>query len=118
MAEWTHATQTSDFHLHFVSGYARNTDTEQLREENELNLRIGNGPRYEGINMGGLRFRSLEGRSACLSGIRDLGVKTLYTSFAGHGAVHDYWNGRKGDFDYLMDLSPKWACVHFFSFSL
>ncbi|HEY3426714.1 MAG TPA: hypothetical protein VGL27_18110 [Negativicutes bacterium] len=31
-----------------------------------------------------------------------LGAKTVVASLAGWGEVHDYWNGRSGDFDFVM----------------
>ncbi|HEY3424783.1 MAG TPA: hypothetical protein VGL27_08315 [Negativicutes bacterium] len=36
---------------------------------------------------------------------RDLGIKFVFASFAGYGEVHDSWNGRTGDFDFLMNTS-------------
>ena len=104
MADWIHANQRPDFVICFLPGYSRNAEVESLREHMELNIRIGNGFPYHGLNLGGLRFRPPEARSAWLSGLRALGVNTLHASLAGSGAVHDRWNGRDGDFEYLMDL--------------
>lgn len=109
LAEWKHANKPQEFSLTFLAGFATNTAIEELRERNELNKRIGNGPRYRGMALGGLRFRSPGAQSEWMKGLRDLGVEVLHASFAGHGAVHDYWNGRKGDFDHLMALMRRGA---------
>ena len=35
---------------------------------------------------------------------RDAGIEWVGASFAGHGAIHDRWNGRQGDFDFLTRI--------------
>jgi hypothetical protein len=64
-----------------------------------------------GIKLGGLRMRS---RQEMRDWLRErqthAGLKTVHASLAGYGDVHDRWNGRKGDFQFLcqtMELAAE-----------
>jgi len=54
------------------------------------------------IPLGGVKMRSeLEMRKWLLER-QAIGIEGVSGSFVGHGAVHDRWNGRHGDFAFLM----------------
>jgi hypothetical protein len=55
-----------------------------------------------GIDLGGLKMRSESDMRQWLKVRQAVGVKDVGVSFAGIGATHDRWNGRHGDFDFLM----------------
>jgi hypothetical protein len=60
--------------------------------------------KLDGITTGGLRLRDREQSTTWLSAWRDFGIKKVHASFAGTGALHDSYNRRDGDFDYLLML--------------
>ena len=43
-------------------------------------------------------------RGAWLQERRAAGITGFHASLAGHGETHDRWNGRRGDFDYQLDI--------------
>lgn len=62
------------------------------------------GQPADGIATGGLRQRDDNEVRAWLSALREIGITRLHFAFAGHGPVHDRWNGRRGDFEWLMTV--------------
>lgn len=52
--------------------------------------------------LGGLKMRSKEEMRTWLLERKKAGIKEVHASFAGHGALHDRWNGRNGDFEFQM----------------
>jgi hypothetical protein len=81
-------------------------DAETLRGLFSLQRKVGWGEtEANGIKLGGLRKRSDEEIRAWLSERQSYAnLKTVHGSLAGCDAVHDRWNGRKGDFDYLFRI--------------
>jgi hypothetical protein len=69
------------------------------------------GARLEMIPLGGLRIRSGGEMSSWLSERRALGLERVWASFAGYQAVHDRWNGRAGDFAFLVSTLERAAAV-------
>lgn len=67
-------------------------------------LRARAGSPIDMITTGGLRQRSDAEIRDWLAEWRAHGIRCLHASFAGHGAVHDRWNGRRGDFLWLTRL--------------
>ncbi|MGP0082661.1 MAG: hypothetical protein ACLP0B_03390 [Steroidobacteraceae bacterium] len=60
------------------------------------------GSNWNWLAIGGLKMRGEEEMRRWLSERQGLGLEGVKASFTGHGAVHDRWNGRHGDFDFLM----------------
>lgn len=56
------------------------------------------------VRTGGLRMRSDEAIQAWIASWRKTGADLVHASFAGHGEVHDWWNNRTGDYDFLMRI--------------
>jgi hypothetical protein len=67
-------------------------------------LRERRGAKFRILNLGGLRLRRGEELISWLEERQDAGIVGLHTSLAGFGAIHDRWNGRKGDFDYQVGV--------------
>lgn len=60
------------------------------------------GSRINWIPLGGLTMRGEEEMRRWLGERQEVGLVGISGTFVGHGAVHDRWNGRRGDFDFLM----------------
>lgn len=67
-------------------------------------LRERRGTKFRILNLGGLRIRRAEELAAWLQERRDAGIAGLHVSLAGCGETHDRWNGRRGDFDYQLEI--------------
>jgi hypothetical protein len=65
-------------------------------------LRARRGKAFEIVNLGGLRIRDAQALSAWIDERVASGIVGFHTSLAGCGAIHDRWNGRRGDFDYQI----------------
>ncbi len=57
---------------------------------------------FNWISLGGLKMRSEDEMRRWLAELQQHGLMGLSATFVGHGAVHDRWNGRRGDFDFMM----------------
>jgi hypothetical protein len=57
---------------------------------------------YIQLFLGGLRMRSEKEMRLWLEERKNLGIRNVIASFLGCGPVHDDWNNRPGDFDFLM----------------
>jgi len=79
--------------------YSAEIDLETQSKFMKLRERLQRPARY--LLMGGLRMRSEAEMRDWLTQRRDIGVDAVIVSFAGMDAVHDHWNGRKGDFAFL-----------------
>lgn len=60
------------------------------------------GKDWDVISLGGLKMRSDDDMRRWLAERQEAGLKSIYGTFVGRGAVHDRWNGRRGDFDFLI----------------
>jgi hypothetical protein len=79
-----------DYDIETLKGIAR------LRERRGARLRI--------LNLGGLRIRRDEELAAWLHERRAAGIVGFHSSLAGCGETHDRWNGRRGDFEYQLEI--------------
>ena len=79
-----------DYGIDTLQGIAR------LRERRGTKLRI--------LNLGGLRIRRGEELAGWLQERRAAGIAGFHASLAGCGETHDRWNGRRGDFDYQLEI--------------
>jgi hypothetical protein len=67
------------------------------------------GVDWHGIALGGLKMRNEAEMRRWLVERQAVGFKVVIGTFVGHGAVHDRWNGRQGDFDFMirtLDIGP------------
>ncbi len=60
------------------------------------------GGKFHWISLGGLKMRSDDEMRRWLTELQQHGLEGLSATFVGHGDVHDRWNGRRGDFDFMM----------------
>jgi len=67
-----------------------------------LHERLNWGCYSRRVHLGGLPMWSDGELAEWLSIRQKQGIETVHASLAGHGGTHDYWNKRKGDFDYLL----------------
>jgi hypothetical protein len=100
--DWRKTQNIPNFHIIFRRFYCDDVDAAILKKEDELAAACSRGS-YRPLYLEGLRMRPERELRNWLQQLRDIGVKTAYVSFAGYGDVHDYWNRRKGDFDFLMN---------------
>lgn len=69
-----------------------------------LHERLNWGRYSRRVHLGGLPIWSDEQLVEWLSVRMEQGIETVHASLAGHSETHDYWNKRKGDFDYLLKV--------------
>src|SRR5215475_2374155 len=86
-------------------GHSFNYGAEAFEKLLALRSRVA-GPRIDrSLSLGGLQWRPDEEARDWLREHRDIaGIDRVHATLAGHGERHDRWNGRRGDFDYLMRL--------------
>lgn len=78
-------------------------DIDTLRGLFQVHGKLGWNSEHRGIKLGGLKWRTDAEMKDWLMERRDkAGLKIVHGSFAGFGAVHDSWNGRQGDFGFLV----------------
>lgn len=101
---WRERKASANFAIDIGIGHAPNYDIELLIEIERLRKAVGNsGGGLRTIHLGGLQKKSELELYRWLKERRDrAGVEEVHASLAGSGSVHDYWNRRDGDFDYLM----------------
>lgn len=58
----------------------------------------------EFLQLNGLKFRNLASLNNFIGNLKDNGIKMVDLTFYGTREYHDRFAGRKGDFDYLMDI--------------
>lgn len=56
------------------------------------------------LQLNGLRFRNLASLGEFIYNLKDNGIKLVDLTFYGTREFHDRFAGRKGDFDYLVDI--------------
>jgi hypothetical protein len=103
-AEWRQARDGVPFSILAGYGDSYELDVETLKNLFDLLKKIGiQDEARNGIKLGGLKWRSEDEMRAWLRLRRDdAGLKIIHASFVGHGSVHDGWNGREGDFEFLL----------------
>ncbi len=55
------------------------------------------------VLLGGVAHRSKEEMRAWLKQRQDVGIHTVVASFPGHGERHDYWNHKRGNYQFQLD---------------
>ncbi len=101
--DWRNRIPDAPFSI--LAGFEDSYDfsVETLRGLFDLYGKIGWGDECKGIKLGGLKWRSDDEMRAWLMARRDAAdLKIVHASLAGNGSIHDRWNGRKGDFEFLM----------------
>jgi hypothetical protein len=100
--EWEHGSNKGP-HVSYIINYTSDYDRRTLELIKDLDARYPRpyGP-LSGITLGGLPWRPETELRAWLMERQEYGCKTAHASLAGMGSVHDYWNGRPGNFDLIM----------------
>ncbi|ACK52361.1 hypothetical protein Msil_3472 [Methylocella silvestris BL2] len=100
--EWGDKRKRSDFAVEYSLNYSDEYDRATLEMLRGLNERFPSKYPLGGITLGGLRQRSEADMRAWLIERQSFGCRTAHASLAGVGALHDHWNGREGNFDFLL----------------
>ncbi|HUB15271.1 MAG TPA: radical SAM protein [Acetobacteraceae bacterium] len=95
-------TERPDLEIGVFVGPSYDYDIETLK--GIARLRERRGAKFRILNLGGLRMRRGEELTAWLQERRAAGIVGLHASLAGCGEMHDRWNGRRGDFDYQIEI--------------
>jgi hypothetical protein len=66
-----------------------------------------NGVRWQRIPLGGLRMLPENEMRDWLKTRQGLGFDSVAASMAGHGTTHDCWNGREGDFEFMLNTQKS-----------
>jgi hypothetical protein len=98
--DWRETKKTTNFDVVCRRFYCDDVNPGVLKKEIELAARCH---KYRPLYLGGLRMRPESEMRIWLQQQREAGVKVAYVSFAGYRDVHDKWNGRPGDFDFLIN---------------
>jgi hypothetical protein len=101
--DWRKRNQPS-FQIGQAVNYASNIGAEDQGQLMQLHKRMGWQSLTMRVHLGGLPIWPDDDISEWFRVRKALGVETVHGSLAGHGRVHDYWNNRKGDFEYLLKL--------------
>jgi hypothetical protein len=100
--EWRRRKSTAP-KVGYILNYTANYDRDTLVRLHDLKNRfdVDYAP-LRSVTLGGLPWRDDEGIREWLMERQEFGLTNVHASLAGTGAVHDYWNGRKGNFDLIM----------------
>jgi hypothetical protein len=98
--EWARGSEQNGLKVTNWIGHTFETDLPALIETRSLADLCGWG--FNLILLGGLRNRSESELRPWLTERRDAGFTSVVASFMGCGALHDRWNGRRGDFERLL----------------
>jgi hypothetical protein len=100
--EWSR-TRSSAPEVGYILNYTANYDRDTLVRLRELKTRFGlDYAPLRSVTLGGLPWRDDEGIRRWLTERQEFGLTNVHASLAGTGSVHDYWNGKTGNFDLLM----------------
>jgi hypothetical protein len=102
--EWKAKHRNEDYWIGWgFFGPSYNHDVPTLLEYKDFERQL-HGQRWGRIPLGGLDMRPEAEMREWLRERRDLGFESpgVAASMVGHGAIHDKWNGRKGDFQFMM----------------
>ena len=94
--------QRDDLEIGVFVGPSFDYDIETLK--GVARLRERRGGKFQILNLGGLRIRGGDELVAWLDERKVAGIIGFHSSLAGHGEIHDRWNGRAGDFDYQTSI--------------
>jgi hypothetical protein len=81
-------------------GPSFNFDVATLMELTEHSRRCGD--QWRRIPLGGLKMLPKNEMQEWLEARQMLGYDSISASMAGHGEIHDHWNGRQGDFSFML----------------
>jgi hypothetical protein len=99
--DWKTTQRLENLTIYFsLLGPSWNFDAATLATLLEFQRRIDNP--FRCIMLGGLKMLPDDEMREWLRVRRDLGIDSVGVAMAGHGLIHDRWNGRKGDFEFLM----------------
>jgi len=101
--DWRARTRNSQFGI--LAGFedSYEFDVDILEGLFKLYTKIGWDDECKGIKLGGLKWRpDDEMRGWLAERQKAAGLKMVHASLAGMGSIHDHWNGRRGDFDFLF----------------
>jgi len=93
-----------EFPIYYVLNYACDYDRSTLQLLKRLWERFPHWSGLDSILLGGLPRREDDATREWLIERQSFGCKYVIASFAGAGVIHDYWNGRPGDFDHLLNM--------------
>lgn len=97
--DWKEERGMTDFKIFHWIRHSFDCDMDTMNRWIKLWARLGRSP---DVLLGGLPVRSEKEMRGWLQERKDAGIKEVHASFAGHGKVHDRWNGRRGDFEFQM----------------
>lgn len=100
--EWGEAKHMLPYPIEYTLNYSDDYDRATLEMLHMLKQRSDRKYPLGGITLGGLRCRSNEELRAWLVERQSFGCETVHASFVGNRETHDYWNGRSGNFDFIM----------------
>jgi hypothetical protein len=100
--DWKQSDRRDDLEIGAFVGPSFDYDLATLK--GVARLRARRGGKFEILNLGGLRIRRGDALTVWLEERKAAGIVGFHASFAGHGATHDRWNGRAGDFDYQTSI--------------
>lgn len=102
--DWRQRNNQPEFQIGQAVNYAANISAEDQGQLMQLHKRMGWKSLTMRVHLGGLPIWSDDEISEWFRVRKAAGVETVHGSLAGHGRIHDYWNNRKGDFEYLLKL--------------
>ena len=91
-----------DFHIGFWSGYSYNSVMDDFQKERFLHNKVAD---YElnGLLLGGLPHRDDITLKQWLMDRKAIGSEYVVATYSGYKEQHDYWNNKKGNFDFLVN---------------
>jgi hypothetical protein len=98
---WQETCDLPDFKTGFWLGYAHNYNVATLSGIRALQ-KLTAQPFLDLILLGGVIHRPDDEIRAWIEERRNIGIEKVTASFSGYGDSHDRWNGRRGDFNFLM----------------
>jgi hypothetical protein len=100
--EWAARSAAQPLRLWIGIDRSANFDVHTLKGLLDLIEKTGWEPGSRGIRLGGLHWRPDEEMRRWLKERKEIAdIRSVHASIAGYGVVHDRWNGRRGDFDFL-----------------
>jgi hypothetical protein len=99
--EYKEANGLKDFGVGQWLGNAFNFNDYEYARVAEIEHKLGNS--YENICLGGVPHKPRAEMKEWLAARQNMGAKNLIVAFLGHGAVHDRWNRKKGNFAFQME---------------
>ncbi len=97
--DWKQSRHLKKLDIPFVVYCCDDYDLVTTKKVIELQRR---GKGYMQLFLGGLRMRSESEMRVWLRERQALGIRNVIASFVGQGSIHDHWNNRPGDFDFLI----------------